>query len=354
MKRLKRVAVIGMGAITPQGNGVEELLNNRAALPGGSIFEGNEKIGYSRISSPDTGKHLPGISLRCVDNITIYSGIASSMAIGSHFADAGIGPEKVGLALGSALGSIVSISNFDVKALTDGPLSVNPMEFPNTVTNAPASKVGIWFKLKGPSITISNALTSSTDAVGYAFDELSYGRAQYYLAGGSEEISEKIYRGYHSAADNGSAAREILGEGSGMVLLSVLDENTEKPLGEICDYFTSKIPADGSYAETVSYILSSMIDANGLFPGDIKLFSSYLPYNEYSGPVCEAAAKYFGPERMVIKNRTGEASVNYLGFNGVINLITALEEIKEDPHIKAALVFDIGCDGRFSCIMVRK
>src|SRR4029453_5426099 len=63
--------------------------------------------------------------------------------------------DGIGIAVGSTYGSIGSIAAFDVEALREGPSYVNPMEFPNTVLNAPASRVSILLGVTAPNATTS-------------------------------------------------------------------------------------------------------------------------------------------------------------------------------------------------------
>ena len=368
MKRTNRVSIIGIGAVNPQGVGIQEVLKNKCTLPEFNVSsaESSEKdfqVAYIKVGAINTAEYLPGISIRCTDRTTIYSGVASSMAIGNYISSNAIDSSQVGMALGSALGSVVSISNFNLQALAEGPSSVSPMEFPNTVSNAPASKVGIWFSLKGPSVSISNGFTSGLDAIGFAFDEISYGKAQYYLAGGSEELSENVHTGYASVIANKakkstlSSQSEVIVEGSGVLFLSSTEEAISKGFelhGEIVDFYSGKIVVDNGYVKTVMSTLTAIIESNEIQENDIMVYTSMMPFNELSTIVYAEALKQFGNDKFVICNQIENTYLNYLGMNGVFNLIYALHDLKSNPgKDKNALIFDIGCDGKLSCIIVK-
>jgi len=375
MKKTNRVAVIGMGLVSPQGTGIDEVLQNKPCLPSfrsSSEIFGKEglKSGYNKVTDSFANAYLPSISMQYTDGITRYAGIASSMAIGKYLPYNSINPSEVGMALGTSLGSIVSISGFDLQSLNEGPSSVRPMEFPNTVSNAPTSKVGIWFKLKGPSVTISNGFTSSTDAMGFAFEEISCGRVGYYLAGGSEEISDNVYHGYTSsladkrvspskiALAGGSSVVETVVEGSGMLLLCSMGEAKSKGLetyGEITDFVSIKLSTDRQYVETVLDIITTMIGNSDFPEEDIMLYSSYLPFNEFACTVYAEVIRCFGKERLITHNSLDGVSANYLGLSGVFNAACALEDLAHSKSgSRGALVFDIGCDGKFSGIFIKK
>jgi 3-oxoacyl-[acyl-carrier-protein] synthase II len=105
---------------------------------------------------------------------------------------------SIGVAVGTTFGSLHSISQFDRVGITEGPKSVNPSHFPNTVLNSPASQVSIRYKIKGFNTTVSTGFCSGLDAVSYAVDLIALGRADMVLAGGVEELCEETFFGFHS------------------------------------------------------------------------------------------------------------------------------------------------------------
>ena len=65
-----------------------------------------------------------------------------------------------------------SIASFDWVGITDGPSLVSPLEFPNTVINAPAGQAAIKHKLRGVNSTICCGLSSGLYAIDYAAEFL--------------------------------------------------------------------------------------------------------------------------------------------------------------------------------------
>ena len=105
--------------------------------------------------------------------------------------------DEFGVSLGSTMGSVWSISEFDKEALRNGPRSVNPALFSNTVMNSPASHINIRFNIQGFSSTISTGFCSSIDAIYYAMNMLELYDYKVVLAGGVEEMCEQTYKGFH-------------------------------------------------------------------------------------------------------------------------------------------------------------
>lgn len=362
MNNMKRVAIIGAEMLNHYGVGTAKVLQKENDAPAVSInkeFFKDKKIevGISRLTGVDTKTLLPGISIRCIDNTTINAGIVTKMLLDKFDEQGLIEHSKIGMALGSAFGSVASINSFDVKAITEGPNSVNPMEFPNTVSNAPTSKVGIWFGLKGTSITISNGLTSGIDAIGLASDEISCGKLNYYVAGSSEELSDDICTCYSNQIIDGQSSNsdwsgsEVLGDGSGVVFLCSMNEAISKKYqtyGEIIEFKTIRIAKEEGFGTAVCELISNLLKINNIKKDDVLIYASYLPFNRYSKAAIAEVEKEFGSDVLFCLNRKGNLTMNYLSNNGVFNLITALNNNQK----KNILVFEIDCDKTVSCLLV--
>jgi 3-oxoacyl-[acyl-carrier-protein] synthase II len=122
-----------------------------------------------------------------------------------------------------------------------------------------ASEISIGLGLGGMSHVLSNGCTSSTDAIGYALDQVRSGRADVVLVGGADAcITPAVLSGYCSmrvvathwnetparASRPMSADRDgfVLGEGAWMLVVeseSSVDASGRTPLVEIAGYGAS-------------------------------------------------------------------------------------------------------------------
>lgn len=146
---------------------------------------------------------LPGLTGKGFRSSDRNSKIAIS-AIHQAIIDARLTQASVsrsGLILGTEFGSLSSIACFDRDIQKGGIRGISPMQFQNTVINAPASRINIHFGIQGFSSTVSSSQTASIDALGIAAQQIQDGMAETIIAGGSEELSEEIFR----AADNSSS-----------------------------------------------------------------------------------------------------------------------------------------------------
>ena len=187
----------------------------------------------------DAKTYLGEKGLRLLDRSTKLINVAAKLALD----DAGFkvtedNTDEVGVVLGTTLGSVWSISEFDKTALIEGPRYVNPALFPNTVINSPASQISIRFGIKGFNTTIATGFTSSLDALKYACDFIDLDRARAILVGGVEELCLQTYLGFYklnflSGSKNGGPEIScpfdkrrngiVFGEGASMVLIEDLE-----------------------------------------------------------------------------------------------------------------------------------
>jgi len=269
---VERIVVTGVGVVSALGAGREAFWRSLTAGASGlrplSLFP--VKSGGSRLAGEiaefSPGPFIGTKGIRHFDRTALLLACAAKLAL----EDAGIRgsaadparDDGIGIAVGSTFGTIGSIAAFDTEALREGPSYVNPMEFPNTVLNAPASRVSILFGVTGPNATISTGEASGLDALGYATDFLRLGRARAMLAGGVFGLGEDVHRGFAGArALSGSEGGEelcapfdrrrngiVLGEGSCLLFLEPLEHARARGAriyGEIAGY-ASAFRARGS------------------------------------------------------------------------------------------------------------
>jgi 3-oxoacyl-[acyl-carrier-protein] synthase II len=168
--------------------------------------------------------------------------------------------DSFGVSLGSTMGSVWSVSEFDKEALRDGPRSVNPAHFSNTVINSPASHISITFNIKGFNATIATGFCSGIDSVFYAMNMIDLYEYKVVLAGGVEELCEQTYKGFHKIghlAGSRYGKEEVncpfdrrrngivLGEGASIIALEEMDHALSrgaKIYAEILGYGTAFDP----------------------------------------------------------------------------------------------------------------
>ena len=191
MKR--RVVITGMGAVTPTGNNVDTFWN--------SCKEG--KVGIDRITKFDTSDfkvklaaevkdfraadYIDPKAARRMETFAQYAVAAS----GEAMEDAGINmeaedPYRVGVIIGSGIGSLETVEATYDKVLEHKVNRVNPLTIPKMISNMAAGNVSIQFGLKGKCENVVTACATGTNCIGDAMRTIQYGEADIMLAGGTE------------------------------------------------------------------------------------------------------------------------------------------------------------------------
>jgi len=251
-----RVVVTGAGVISPIGAGIDAF--GEALWSGASGIAASTRFPGSAISEFTDFNPTPWLGnkgVRVLDRGTRLLCVAAQMALSTTCLlqeAAGDGDAELGLVCGTLFGGIHSIATFDWSGLTEGPSFVSPMEFPNTVINAPAGQAAIKHKLRGVNSTICAGLASGLYAIQYAAEFLRFGRARYLMAGGMEEVCDEAALGFRKlgiesptgvarpfGTDRDGAAA---GEGSALWMLET--EETARARGvnpwfEICGFGTA-------------------------------------------------------------------------------------------------------------------
>ncbi len=245
----KRIVITGVGVLASNGIGKDAFWDALDAGVSGikevSLFDTSSM--KSKLAGEIKGfapkAYLGEKGLRLLDRSTTLVNVASKLAL----EDSGLpitadNMEAMGVVVGTTLGSVWSISEFDKQALREGPRYVNPALFPNTVINSPASQISIRFGIKAFNTTIATGFTSSLDALKYACDFIRLGRARAVLVGGVEELCLQTYLGFYKLGFLAGIKRApeascpfdkrrngiILGEGAGMCVIEDADSALER------------------------------------------------------------------------------------------------------------------------------
>lgn len=204
MAKDKKIVITGVGVISPIGIGKDKfadaLLNGKEGFRRISLFDTSMfKVHVAgEIADFDPVAMLGKKNLRTLDRTTRFISAAAGLALtDSKLNVSEDNTNAIGISIGTTFGSLHSISQFDRVGITEGPRSVNPSHFPNTVLNSPSSQVAIRYKIKGFNTTISTGFCSGLDSIFYAADFISLGRAKAVLAGAVEELCEETFLGFH-------------------------------------------------------------------------------------------------------------------------------------------------------------
>ena len=236
-------AITGLGPVTPAGTGVEDFFQAlgecRNTIAGRISESENNPVPSlcAEIADFDVETYLE-TPKTYLDRSAEFMFAAMSLAI----EDGGLEPEyedfsNYGITLGSAFGSLETMSLVFRDLVEKGPKFVKPFLFPHTYSNTPISLLSIEYSIKGPHLNFSSGFTSSASAIIAGHDLISQGKTKLVFAGGYESLSEPLYRilrrsNLLSPLDGGEekcapldASRNgiVAGEGAGIIILENLD-----------------------------------------------------------------------------------------------------------------------------------
>ncbi len=359
----RRIVITGLGVLASTGIGKREfwdgLKEGRSGMKPITLFDISTcrtKLG-GEISDFKAENILGQKGLRNLDRTTKLTLCAAQLALD----DAGIKyplteteTDEFGVSLGSTMGSVWSISEFDKEALRNGPRSVNPALFPNTVMNSPASHINIRFNIQGFSSTISTGFCSSIDAIYYAMNMLELYDYRVVLSGGVEEMCEQTYKGFHKIghlAGSREGKEEVdcpydkrrngimFGEGASIVVLEELEharKRNAKIYAEILGYGTCFDPKSRNIyspkAEGATEAIKNCLDDAKVSTEDIGYISAsgnstldcdYMETNAVKNVFGERAKKI---PMSSVKSMIGES----FSASGALNLAASLGIFEEE------------------------
>ena len=190
MREQRRVAITGLGPITPVGNGVDGLWDGvrrgTSAVTGITRFDA---AGFSsRVAAEVDFEPLDFMTPKKAHRLDRFSQIALAAAL-MALADAGLAdavPGGMGIYTGSALGGIAFAEDQHVVFMERGIRAVSPMLALSVFGGASSCNIAIELGLHGPSVANANSCASGTIAIGEAARLIRHGRAEAMLAGGVE------------------------------------------------------------------------------------------------------------------------------------------------------------------------
>jgi 3-oxoacyl-[acyl-carrier-protein] synthase II len=215
----RRVAVVGLGAHSCAGVGVEALWQ---ALQKDTAPE-------SKRLAPFNAEHIGGPKeLRRLDPFTLYGLMAADEA----WRQSGLeGPLlDAACVVTTGIGGLQTVLE-QVRILNEkGPSRVSPFMVPMMMPNAASAAVSMRFGLGGPCETVTTACAAGTHAIGNAARFVATGRSTIAVAGGAEavmvQIAESGFRNM-TALSNTEFSRPfdvdrdgfVMGEGAGVLVL---------------------------------------------------------------------------------------------------------------------------------------
>ncbi|MFN7990071.1 MAG: beta-ketoacyl-[acyl-carrier-protein] synthase family protein [Thermoanaerobaculia bacterium] len=305
----RRVAITGLGCVTPLGCGAaafrEGLRTGRSGVRRISLFDPSElpvRIAAEAVGF-DPADHVPPKDARHVARVVPMAIAAAAEALGSAGIDAGAltlaERRRIAVLVGSGGGPVEFFEKMYGHWYRGELKKASVYAIPTGTIGTLSSELSMRFGLKGPSHVVSTGCTSSADAIGYAAKAIRYGERDVVLAGGADAvITPGIMTGFglmqilassrqdapETASRPFDAGRDgfVLGEGAWFFVLEEMERARARGvplLGEVVGYAATcdawhRVRLDESGEEPARAMTEALEDA-GLSPADV----GYVQYH---------------------------------------------------------------------------
>lgn len=249
----------------------------------------------------------------------------------------------------------------DLREWLSVPTRLNKFVTARGMPNAAAAGVGIKYSIKGVVNSFCYACSSSTIAIGNAYEAIRNNRIPLAISGGTEFATDHLGSSFRSFDAANTLARKLDGRifgpfdkqangflfsegGSGALILeseSSMDKRGAEPLAEIIGFAESfdayNIVAPAKEGEELRRMLDNIFDYSGANPGDVDYINTHgtgtkndeieaKVYRELFShhPICNSSKSIFG---------------HTLGASGALeSIVTALSLSNETVHGSAGVV----------------
>ena len=280
---MKRVAVTGLGVISPVGNDVPTFWN---ALCSGTCGIGPitkfDATDYpvklaAEVRDFDPKQYMEKLDILHSDVYTHFAMAAACQAVADSGIAGTLDAERVGVYIGSGIGGIATFMTEHSKLLNRGPRRVSPYFIPMMIPNMASSMIAMRYHFHGPAMPMVTACASGTNAIGEALRLIRHGYADAMVTGGAEAtVNALAAAGFSnmqalSPSEDPNAASLpfdvrrvgfVMGEGASVLVLEELEHAKQRGAtiyaeltgyGSTCDAYHITSP-DPSAAESARAI----------------------------------------------------------------------------------------------------
>ncbi|HEY7604427.1 MAG TPA: beta-ketoacyl-ACP synthase II, partial [Gaiellaceae bacterium] len=189
---MRRVAVTGLGAVTPLGN--DHRLTWESAVAGRSGIDFISTFDTSgfpvRIAAEVRGFDPASVvgpkEARRLDRNVVMAVAAATEAAEDASLDGVYEPDRVGVLFGTAIGGLLGIVEQHSVLLERGSDRVSPYFIPSVLVDTASGQIAIALGLRGPNYAPVSACATGSTSIGEAAEIIRRGSADAVFAGGAE------------------------------------------------------------------------------------------------------------------------------------------------------------------------
>jgi 3-oxoacyl-[acyl-carrier-protein] synthase II len=360
---MRRVVVTGMGALTPIGNNLQDYWKGLVdGVSGAGLITHFDTSKFKtrfacEIKNYDPANHFDRKESRKMDRYTQYAHIAADEAV----KDAGLDPEatdkdRSGVIWASGIGGIETMVE-EVKGFVtgDGTPRFSPFFIPKMISDIAAGLLSIRYGFRGPNFATVSACASSTNAIIDAYYYILLGKADLFIAGGSEaSINPPGIGGFNAMQamstnneEYATASRPfdvtrdgfVIGEGAGALILEELGHAKARGARIYAEVIGSGLTAD-AYHITAPHpdgmgavnVMKQAIAEAGIKPSDVDYINVHGTATPL-GDIAETKAilTLFGEHAYKLSiSATKSMTGHLLGAAGAVEAIATVMAVMHD------------------------
>jgi 3-oxoacyl-[acyl-carrier-protein] synthase II len=359
---MKRVAITGLGALTPLGNSIDEFWKNiiQGKSGAGPITKFNTthfKTKFAcELKNFNALDFFDRKELRKYDEFSQYAIIAADKAIVDSGIDVkSINPHRAGVIWGTGYGGVISMQEQVFDFAEHGRIPrFSPFFIPKIIINMATGHIAIKYGFKGINYTPVAACATSNVAIFESFNHIRNGKADIMLCGGSEAaITETGIGGFNAVGalsinnDNYLTACRpfdqsrdgfVMGEGAGALVLEELEHAQQRGANiyaEIIGWGNTSdayhITASHPEGEGAANAIRLALEDAGIGPTDVDYINAHAtstPLGDISEihAICSVFGDHAGNINIsATKSMTG----HLLGAAGAIESIICVKAIHD-------------------------
>ncbi|HAW51206.1 MAG TPA: beta-ketoacyl-[acyl-carrier-protein] synthase II [Flavobacteriales bacterium] len=360
---LKRVVITGLGALTPLGNTVEEhwkaLLDGvSGAAPITRFDAANFKTQFAcEVKNFDPLDFFDKKESRKLDPYAQFALVTATQAVEDSGLDVEkINGDRVGVIWGAGIGGLKTFQDeCSAFALGDGNPKYNPFFIPKMIADIASGHISMKYGFRGPNFTTVSACASSTNALIDALMYIRLGKADLFVAGGSEAaINESGVGGFNAMHalstrndDPKTASRPfdldrdgfVLGEGSGAFIVEELEHAKARGAKIYAEFVGGGMSADAHHitAPHPEGLGAKNVMINALQDASLKTNEvDYINVHGTSTPLGDIAEsmailEVFGQDAYNLNiSSTKSMTGHLLGAAGAIEAMAAVLAVQND------------------------
>ena len=351
----RRVAITGMGAISPLGVGAEALWQGlregRSAI--GPLHHPDAerlrvKVAAQVPDSFDPAANIDERTLPMLDRTSEFALHAAREAVaqsGLDFRQGRLGL-RTAVIVGTGVGGETTQDEQSRRLYGENAARAHPLTIVRLMTNASASHISIAWGLRGPTFAVASACASANHAIIQAAQMIRWGLADVAITGGTEACltygALKAWEAMRVLADDTCRPFSInrrglvLGEGAGIFVLESMEHAQARGATILAELAGSGMTADATdivmpSADGAAAAMRQALDDAGLAPQDVDYVNAHGTGTQANDVTESRAIRLaFGAhaERLAVSS-TKSMHGHALGASGALELVAVIGALRD-------------------------